>query len=264
MPVEVSSGVHSCKRDFTLEDTMFADSILETSWGENSRRGWTTLTSFALQALTMLFLLLLPLLRPESLPFYHRIATPVSLGRPIEPLAARPPVGSSTNILQSNFVNPRLIMPTRIPTGVTNVAEESLPEDPGSTGPYVPGAARTGLPQGILGSSGNTIPVMPPPPPTASRPIRISTMSEGSLIHRVQPGYPGPAKIAHVQGPVVLAAIISKEGTIENLHVLKGHPLLVGAAVDAVRQWRYRPYILNREPVEVETQITVNFSLSGD
>jgi len=88
-------------------------------------------------------------------------------------------------------------------------------------------------------------------------------MSEGSLIHRVQPGYPGPAKIARVQGQVVLAAIISKDGSIENLRVLKGHPLLVGAAVEAVRQWRYRPYILNREPVEVETQVTVNFSLSG-
>jgi protein TonB len=88
-------------------------------------------------------------------------------------------------------------------------------------------------------------------------------MMEGSLIRRVQPVYPVPAKIAHVQGPVVLAAVISKAGGIENLHVLSGHPLLVPAAIDAVKQWRYRPYILNNEPLEVETQITVNFILGN-
>jgi protein TonB len=84
---------------------------------------------------------------------------------------------------------------------------------------------------------------------------------EGSLIRRVLPVYPYPAKMAHVQGPVVLAATISKAGAIEDLHVLSGHPLLVGAAMEAVRQWRYCPYILNHEPIEVETQITVNFTL---
>jgi periplasmic protein TonB len=87
-------------------------------------------------------------------------------------------------------------------------------------------------------------------------------MLEGNLIRRVQPIYPPLARIGRVQGPVVLAAIISKAGTIENLHALSGHPLLVPAAVDAVSQWRYRPYILNSEPIEVETQITVNFSLA--
>jgi protein TonB len=89
-------------------------------------------------------------------------------------------------------------------------------------------------------------------------------MMEGNLIRRVQPQYPPLARSARVQGRVVLAAIISKEGTIENLRVLEGHPMLVRAALDAVSQWRYRPYILNNEPVEVETRITVNFSLSGN
>ena len=88
-------------------------------------------------------------------------------------------------------------------------------------------------------------------------------MLEGSLVRRVQPVYPYPAKMAHIQGMVVLSATISKAGTIEDLHVLSGHPLLVGAAVEAVRQWRYRPYILNHEPIEVETQITVNFTLAN-
>ena len=72
------------------------------------------------------------------------------------------------------------------------------------------------------------------------------------------------ARTARIQGPVVLQAVISKQGTIENLKVVTGHPLLTPAAIDAVRQWRYRPYILNNDPVEVETQITVNFSLAGN
>jgi len=66
-----------------------------------------------------------------------------------------------------------------------------------------------------------------------------------------------------VQGQVVLNAIISKHGTIEDLHVLSGHPMLIQAALDAVRQWRYKPFLLNGEPVEVETTVTVIFNLSG-
>ena len=83
------------------------------------------------------------------------------------------------------------------------------------------------------------------------------------LIRRVEPSYPTPAKIAHVQGPVVLEAIISKDGTIEHLQLVSGNPMLVPAAIGAVSQWRYRPYILNGEAIEVETRITVNFILSN-
>jgi protein TonB len=88
-------------------------------------------------------------------------------------------------------------------------------------------------------------------------------MMEGNLIYRVEPKYPPLARQARVQGSVVLRAIISRSGTIENLQVLSGHPLLTGSAVDAVKQWRYRPYILNGEPVDVETEVTVNFILAG-
>jgi len=89
-------------------------------------------------------------------------------------------------------------------------------------------------------------------------------MLEGNLLRRVDPVYPPLAKIARIQGPVVLVAVISKAGTIDNLHAVSGPPMLVPAAVNAVRQWRYRPYILNNEPIEVETQITINFLLSGN
>lgn len=89
-------------------------------------------------------------------------------------------------------------------------------------------------------------------------------MMEGNLIHRVEPIYPYLAIQARIQGDVILQAVISREGTIENLHVVSGHPMLSPAAMNAVKQWRYRPYKLNGEPVEVETQVTVKFSLAGN
>jgi protein TonB len=82
-------------------------------------------------------------------------------------------------------------------------------------------------------------------------------------VHQVKPNYPPLARQARVQGSVVLQAVISKDGTIQNLRVVSGHPMLVQSALDAVKQWRYKPYFLNGEPVEVETSITVNFTLAG-
>ena len=110
----------------------------------------------------------------------------------------------------------------------------------------------------------DTHPIMPAAPRPALPPVRVSHMSEGDLIHKVLPTYPPLARSARIQGQVVLQAVISKQGVVENLRMVAGHPMLVPAAIEAVRQWRYRPYILNNEPVEVETQITVNFSLGGN
>jgi protein TonB len=86
---------------------------------------------------------------------------------------------------------------------------------------------------------------------------------QGQAISRPQPLYPPIARAAHVSGTVVLHAIIGKDGTIQNLSVISGPPMLVGAATDAVRQWRYKPYELNGQPTEVDTTITVNFNMNG-
>jgi len=88
-------------------------------------------------------------------------------------------------------------------------------------------------------------------------------VSQGLLMRKVQPTYPPLARQARIQGQVVLQATISKQGAIENLQLVSGHPMLTQAAIEAVKQWKYKPYFLNGEPVEVETQITVIFSLSG-
>src|SRR5437773_1030567 len=101
-------------------------------------------------------------------------------------------------------------------------------------------------------------------PKVAVSRVRVSAgVTQGMLVRKVTPTYPPLARTARVQGTVLLAAIIGKDGTVQNLHVISGHPLLTQAAIDAVKQWRYKPYILNGEPVEVDTQMTVNCSLSG-
>jgi len=92
---------------------------------------------------------------------------------------------------------------------------------------------------------------------------RSSGVSSGLLIRKVSPNYPPLARQARIQGTVILQAQISKDGSIQNLQLISGHPMLAPAAIEAVKQWKYKPYLLNGEPVEVETQVQVNFTLAG-
>jgi protein TonB len=95
-------------------------------------------------------------------------------------------------------------------------------------------------------------------------PVRVSSgVVAGNAISQPKPVYPPIARAAHVSGAVVLHAIINKQGAIDRLEVISGPEMLRAAALDAVRQWRYKPYILNTEPTEVETTITVNFNFGG-
>src|SRR5689334_5899373 len=127
----------------------------------------------------------------------------------------------------------------------------------------VPGGVPGGQMGGVIGGIISSTPVAVPKVAAPQR-VRVSQgVTQGLLIHKVQPAYPPLARQARIQGSVLLQALISKGGTIENLRVISGHPMLSPAAIDAVKQWRYKPYILNGERVEVETQITVNFTLSG-
>jgi protein TonB len=249
---------------FTEEDTMFADSMLETSWAQRSRRSWTTLSSFGLQAVVMGLLMLLPLLRPVALPFLKPLQTPISMTHLPGPPELAPTRQRGTVLNQSNAVIHVFTAPSQIPTTVA-MNDSDVAPDPGSVGVYDPNAPiGRGSPEGVPGLfNSGTMPVPAPPRPVVQQ-TRVSHMMEGNLLRRVQPDYPPLARSARIQGPVLLAAVISKDGAIQNLQVLSGHPLLVRAAVEAVRQWHYRPYILNNEPVEVETRITVNFSLSGN
>jgi len=250
-----------------LEDTIFADSMLEASWAQRARRSWTTLTSFGVQAVVISLLLLLPVLKTVGLPAARTVSTPIRLGRSVpEALRTAPRTGALA--AQNNVVNPILVAPGRVPTIISMAADDPALQPPGGSevGIGTPGAGLApGSLEGLSPSLfGGNRPVLPAPPPSIARAIRTSSMLEGNLIRRVEPVYPPLARSARIQGSVVLVAVISKAGTIDNLHALSGPPMLVPAAVNAVSQWRYRPYILNSEPIEVETQITVNFTLAGN
>jgi protein TonB len=164
--------------------------------------------------------------------------------------------------VETDIVNNQLRTPTKIPKKVEIIKEEEAP--PPSVGVVggVPGGVPGGQMGGVIGGIISNTPVAVPK--VAVQRVRVSQgVTQGMVLHRVQPTYPPLARTARVQGSVILAAVIGKDGTIQNLHVISGHPLLTQAALDAVKQWRYRPYILNGEPVEVDTQVTVNFTLSG-
>jgi protein TonB len=245
---------------------MFAESLLETSWAERGRRSWMTLTSFGLQAVIVGLLLLIPLLTTVGLPSARALKPPVSLGGSPPPLR---PVEHhhATTIVRSNIADNVLMAPRSIPPTVRIINETEPPPqvsyntDPGVDGGT--GGSKDGIWKSLNDSLNHPVPMPVAPPPTIKREFRTSTILQGSLIRRVEPTYPPLARQARIQGMVVLSAVISKAGTIDNLRLISGHPMLVGAALDAVSQWRYRPYILNGDVIEVETQITVNFMLNG-
>ena len=136
----------------------------------------------------------------------------------------------------------------------------------------VPGGVAGGTPGGVLGGIIGSVPTaaLPPPPPPPAKvapvtPKRITiggNVQQAKLVRQPKPVYPPLAKQARISGVVHLAAVISKDGTIQDLKVISGHPLLIPAALEAVKQWVYQPTLLNGEPVEVSTQIDVNFTLS--
>jgi periplasmic protein TonB len=242
------------------EDTVFADSFCTSSGASRFRRRWTTLVSFVAQALGLSIMLLLPLLYTQGLPQLQLIAA-------LEAPSPLPP-GDTARLVRhpaSNVAsNGHVIAPPSVPNNIAQIDEPTAPRpvDLGSIG--VSGGMGNGRgTSSVLNSIGNGLNSIVPPPPPVTHHLRVSQMMEGNLIYRVQPQYPPLARQARIQGAVVLHAVIDREGKITHLEVLSGHPMLVQAALDAVRQWRYRPYYLNSEPVEVETSVTVNFTLSG-
>lgn len=242
---------------------MFAQSLLETSWAQRSRRGWMTLSSFGIQALIIGLLLTIPMLTSIGVPIARTVSTPITLGRH-EPEPTPMLERAHNSGVQIIPYTGSIMEPGRIPTIIVTQdnTQTSGPQIvdrlPQGLGPAL--GQLTGLPLPLSGTR-PIMPVISAAPPV--RTYRTSRMLQGSLIRRVEPVYPSMARMARVQGPVVLEAIISKEGTMQNLRLISGHPMLVPAAIAAVSQWRYKPYILNGDAIEVETQITVNFVLGN-
>ena len=237
---------------------MFEDSLVESSGRLASRHPWTTAVSFICQSIAITALLLLSLLYTESLPTQRWINV---LQAPLPPPAAAPVHTATANSARVNTDTSALTVPLEVPIHAAIVNDEgSVRSDSVAVGPIIPGAIPSGVSNTVLDAMK---PAAPPPPEPAIQKVRVSSGAvQAMLLQQAKPQYPTPARLAHVEGSVVLQALIGKDGAVQNLRVSSGHPLLVGAAIDAVKQWRYRPYYLNGEPVEVETQIVVNFVLT--
>jgi len=240
---------------------MFEDSLVESSGKLGRRNPWTIAFSLTVQMLVAGVLVLLPLIYTEALPKQQLMSfleAPVPPPGPApRPLSKAPPAKHASE-LDDGVLRPPMAIPNKI--AMVN-EEEALPN--GTT--EVPGSIPGGLPNGVPNSVLNMVRDIPVAvPKIAAQKVRVSSgVAQGLLVHQVTPQYPTLARQARIQGTVVLQAVIGKDGTVQNLHVLSGHPMLIQAAMDAVRQWRYKPYYLNGEPVEVDTQINVNFTLSG-
>lgn len=241
---------------------MFEDSLIESGGKLKTKRGLTTTISFLFQLGLIVVLVLIPLLFTEALPktqlMTFLVAPPPP--PPPPPPAAAPRV---VKVVQTNIVNDQLRMPTKIPQKVEMIKEEAAPAPSMSGVMGAVGGVPGGQMGGVIGGIISSTPVAVPKVATPQR-VRVSQgVTQGLVLHKVQPAYPPLARQARIQGSVTLQAEISKDGSIQNLRLISGHPMLAPSAIEAVKQWKYKPYILNGEPVEVETTITVNFTLAG-
>ena len=249
---------------------MFSDSVLE--FGQQKKRhAFATTTSFVLNCLAIGVMLIMPLVFTESLPKAQLLTFLVAPPPPPPPPPPAAQVQKIVRQIQTDLMNTgQLRTPSRIPHKVQMVHEEEAPPPMPATGGVVggvPGGMPGGQVGGVIGSivsSTSNLAAVPKFVPVTPQRVRISQgVTKGLLIHKQEPTYPPLARAARVQGEVVLSAVIDINGQITNLQLVSGHPMLVPSAIDAVKQWRYKPYLLNGQPVEVETTITVIFTLSS-
>ena len=249
------------------------------SYGPPTKRVLATAMGFTGQAVLIGCALLAPLISPQTIGRAFLVTTLAPPGAPPPPpppgprIVPRSPHAAATQIFRNI-----LRVPVSIPATAAIIVDEP-PETVGNSGPGVPGGlpggARDGVPGGlvdrILDEAARVVPVVrlpevvnrepvkPPPPPV--KPPRITVLRMATPLHKVEPVYPALARQARVSGTVELLGVLGTDGRIHELKVLRGHPLLINAALEAVRQWIFEPTLLNGQAVEVSAPITVNFIL---
>jgi len=235
---------------------MFEDSTFESTGRIRTRsRAWM-IAVLILNSSILLAMILVPLIYPEALPrqaiaFLMAVPPPPSTPPPATRPAARNSSASSAP-LEDPFT-----APPRIPTTITMIRDTG----PAPSGPIGGMENGSGIPGGV-GDPFEHQPARRVVHPALVGPVRVtSELASGLLIRKVVPRYPELARTMRAEGTVSLTATIAKDGTIANLRVVSGPPILQPAALDAVSQWRYRPYLLNGQPVEVETTVNVIFTL---
>ena len=236
---------------------MFESSLMESGGQIKTKSKYWMIGTFIFNAAILATMILIPLLYPEALP---KTAMTAMLTAPPPP----PPAQIIKPIKMVSEIDAGLHAPTKIPKDIKMLKEDAPPptQMAGVAGMSGMGSG-SGVPGGVMGGIGNApTPVVKVAPPKG--PMRVSSgVVAGNKLSGSTPVYPPIARAAHVSGAVVLHAIISKEGTIKNLTAISGPEMLKSAAISAVETWRYKPYILNGEPTEVETTVTVNFNFGG-
>ena len=235
---------------------------------------FTVMLSFLLQCLLIGIAILIPLIYTDTLP--RTQLTSFLVAPPPPPPPPPPPAAApvkAVRIIPRQFDAGRLMAPKVIPKEIAMIKEDELP--PPSAGGVgvvggIPGGVAGGSPGGVIGGIISAVPQAAPPPPPpkeAPKPVVVQRIRVGGnvqqamLVSQPKPVYPPLARQARISGVVRFNAIIGTDGRIQNLTLVQGHPLLVPSAQEAVKQWVYKPTLLNGEPVEVVTQIDVNFTL---
>jgi len=253
---------------------MFEQTFVEGEGKTN--KTWTVLVSFIGQIILILIAVIIPMIYFDALPKSQ--LTSFLVAPPPPPPPPPPPAAAPVKVVKvipRQFDAGRLMAPKTIPKEIAVIKEEELPPPTAGVGVVggVPGGVPGGTPGGVIGGIIGSVPTAappPPPPPKADAPkpatpqrIRVGgNVQAAKIVRQPKPIYPPLAKQARISGVVRFNAVIGKDGTIQNLQLVSGHPLLVQSAQDAVKQWVYQPTLLNGEPVEVVTQIDVNFTLS--
>ncbi len=240
---------------------MFEDSLLASTVVLPRRRGWMALISLTIQSVCVASVIISPyvIYGASSLPLRPTVAITSPPGESASAEGGRPHTESAQTVTSDHVIR----VPANIPRAVVQIVDlppsldlETNSKTGGRMGPFGAGGPQ-------ISQLMNPTHVEPTIATTMTKRWKVSGgVEQGLLIQEVRPAYPSLARRAGVQGEVVLQAVIGKDGRIENLHAVSGNALLIKAALDAVSRWRYRPYLLNGEPVEVETQITVKFTMS--
>jgi protein TonB len=242
---------------------MFDEMVVSSPNPKKTNKPWTVILSMIFQTAFLAVLILIPLIYTEALP--KTMMATMLTAPPPPPPPPPPPIAQVVHVKpQVHLMDAgKLVTPKVIPKDI-KIIKEDAPDmsSMGMQGGVVGGVAggqMGGVIGGVIGGVGGA---PPPPKPTQTRIRQGGNVTAAKLMNKVQPLYPPLARQTRISGTVRLHAIIGKNGQVEQLEVISGHPLLVQAALDAVKQWRYQATTLNGEPVEVDTTIDVIFSLN--
>jgi protein TonB len=242
---------------------MFEELVESAAVKKKTNTSWAVTVSIVLQSLVLFVLILIPLIYTQALP--KAMLSTLLIAPPPPPPPPPPPQAAPVKVIKpvARLVTQgKLMAPRAIPKDIAVFKEAELPPEPAGGGGVLGGLGGGDILGGFGAGSSTAAP--PPPPPKGPSRIKLGGQVQAAkVVAQPQPAYPALARQARIQGNVVLHAIIDKDGRVGQLEVVSGHPLLVQAALDAVKQWRYQPTQLNGDPVEVDTTITVTFVLGG-